>query len=129
MSRVLSAMIAAVFLIACGGTESTPPVPGELVVRVTGQGVSPGAMVLAIGGGPITKVTPIGSVEGALSTDASGSHLLLVGTLTSGDLAVLTIPDKSLAARYVVAITQIADAATYALLDPAQRSASLVARP
>ncbi len=116
-------------LTACGGTESTPPVPGELIVRVVGQGTSPGAMVLTISGGPITKATPITGVEGALSTDASGSHLLLVGTLVSGDLAVLTIPDRSLAARYVISLAQLADASTFSLLDLSQRTASLVAQP
>lgn len=123
------ALLMTLMLAACGGTESAPLVPGELVVRVVGQGTSPGAMVLTISGGPITKATPIAGVQGALSSDAAGSHLLLVGSLVSGDLAVVTIPDKSLAARYLVTVSQIADGTTFSLIDVAGRNASLVARP
>jgi hypothetical protein len=55
--------------------------------------------------------------------------VLLVGSLDGGVVAVLQIPDVALATRYVIRIDQVADGTTFALLDPAQWSASLVIRP
>jgi hypothetical protein len=52
-----------------------------------------------------------------------------VGVLDGGEVAMLQIPDRSLGTRYVVTINQVADAVTFALLDPAAWSATLVTRP
>lgn len=122
-------LLALMALVGCGGTDPVPVTPGELAVQLTAPGSAPGAMVLTVTGGPISGVMPASGVQGALSTDAVGTHLLLVGSLDGGVVAVLQIPDAALATRYVVRIDQVADGTTFALLDPAQWNASLVTRP
>lgn len=121
-------LFALLALAGCGGTDPIPVTPGELAVQLTAPGTPPGAMVLTVSGGPVSGITPTNGIEGALSTDADGTHLLLVGSLNGGVVAVLQIPDVALAARYVVRIDQVADGTTFALLDPAQWGASLVTR-
>ncbi|MDX2260413.1 MAG: hypothetical protein SFU84_01770 [Gemmatimonadales bacterium] len=116
-------------LVGCGGTDPVPVTPGELAIQLTAPNTPPGAMVLTVSGGPISGLTPANGIEGALSTDADGTHLLLVGSLDGGVVAVLQIPDVALATRYVIRIDQVADATTFALLDAAQWRASLVTRP
>jgi len=86
-------------------------------------------MILSVSGGPISGIRPVSGVESVLATDATGTRILLVGALNGGEIAALQIPDRSLGTRYVVRIDQVADAATFALLDPAQWSATLVTRP
>jgi hypothetical protein len=119
----------ALALLGCGGTEPVPVTPGELAIQLTAPGTPPGAMVLTVSGGPIAGFTPANGIESALSTDAEGTHLLLVGTLDGGVVGRLQIPDVALATRYVVRIDQVADGTTFALLDPAQWRASFVTRP
>ena len=116
-------------LAGCGGTDPVPVTPGELAIQLTAPNTPPGAMVLTVSGGPISGLTPANGIEGALSTDADGTHLLLVGSLDGGVVAVLQIPDVALAPRYVIRIDQVADGTTFALLDAAQWRASLVTRP
>lgn len=127
MTRI--SLLALLALVGCGGTNPVPVTPGELAVQLTAPGTPPGAMVLTVSGGPISGVTPATGIEAALSTDADGTHLLLVGSLGGGVVAVLQIPDNALATRYVVRIDQVADGTTFALLDPAQWAATLVTRP
>ncbi len=119
------------FLVAgCGGTEVVPPTPGELAVQLFTPGaVASGAIVLTISGGPVSGVVPGSGLDEAMTSDASGTHLLLLGTANAGEIAVLRIPDRSLASRYVVRVDQVADGATFALLDPAEWGAALVTRP
>lgn len=116
-------------LAGCGTTESVPVAPGELAVQLSATGTPPGAMLLTVSGGPITGITVASGLEGALSTNASGSHLLLVGSIGGGEVALLHIPDRSLVTRYVVSIDQVADGTTFALLDRVQWTASLVLKP
>jgi hypothetical protein len=121
--------LAVVLLVGCGGTDAPPITPGEVGVELNAPGTPPGAMVLTVSGGPVASIRPISGVESAISTDAGQTRILLVGALDGGEVAVLTIPDRSQAARYVVHVDQVADAATFALLDPAAWSARLVTRP
>lgn len=122
-------LLCALALFGCGGADPVPVTPGELAIQLTAPTTPPGAMVLTVSGGPIAGITPTNGIEGALSTDADGTHVLLVGSLDGGVVAVLKIPDAALARRYVIRIDQVADGTTFALLDPAQWAASLVIRP
>lgn len=121
--------LAILMLAGCGTTDSVPVTPGELAVQVGATGTPPGAMLLTVSGGPITGVTVAPGLEGALSTNASGTHILLVGAINGGELGILHIPDRTLVTRYVVSIDQVADATTFALLDRVQWTATLVLKP
>ncbi len=127
MRRGLSMLL---LLAACGGTEAPPPTPGELALQLAGpNGTTAGALVLTVSGGTVATVVAGGGLEQAVTRDASGTHLLLLGAAASGEIAVLRIPDRALASRYVVRVDQVADGATFALLDAAQWGATLVTRP
>jgi|CXWL01.1.fsa_nt_gi hypothetical protein len=124
------ALLAMVLLAGCGGTDVPPPTPGELAVQLTPPGgAAAGAVVLTVSGGLVTSVVPGGGLEQAMTSDGSGTHLLLLGPASAGEVAVLRIPDRSLASRYVVRVDQVADGATFALLDATQWGATLVTRP
>lgn len=127
--RARWAWLGFLLLAGCGTTDSVPVTPGELAVQLSAPGTPPGAMLLTVSGGPVTGVTVAPGLEGALSTNASGTHILLVGTINGGEVGVLQIPDRTLVTRYVVSIDQVADATTFALLDRVQWTATLVLKP
>lgn len=127
MRRTLMALL---LVAGCGGTDAVPPTPGELAVQLTTPGgAAAGAIVLTVSGGLVTSVVPGGGLEEAMTSDGSGTHLLLLGPAGAGEVAVLRIPDRALASRYVVRVDQVADGATFALLDATQWGATLVTRP
>jgi hypothetical protein len=45
---------------------------------------------------------------------------MIVGSVTSGVLATLHVPDVSRASAYVVTVEQVADRDSFGLLDPAR---------
>ena len=123
-------LVVTVLLASCGGTDVPPPPPGELAIHLTTPaGAAAGAIVLTVSGGVVGSVVPAGGLEDAMTIDASGTHLLLLGAANTGEIAVLRIPDRALASRYVVRVEQVADGSTFALLDAAQWGATLVTRP
>jgi hypothetical protein len=127
MRRLLAMTL---LLAGCGGTDVPPPTPGELAIQLTTPaGAAAGAIVLTISGGVVGSVVPAAGLEDAVTLDASGAHLLLLGAANTGEIAVVRIPDRSLASRYVVRVDQVADGTTFALLDAAQWGATLVTRP
>jgi len=96
------------------------------VIISGGFDISVGSTVAAAGCAAASVMLEWGTGAGAVAGVAVG---VLVGALNGGEIAALQIPDRSLGTRYVVRIDQVADAATFALLDPAQWSATLVTRP
>lgn len=103
---------------ACSDAAAPAPVGGRLPLVLDGRAGSDGAIVFTVSGGPVDSVTASSGYVVTSSTDDAGTHILIVGSMASGTLAQLHVPDVSHAAQYVVTVEQVADGTTFVLLDP-----------
>ena len=116
--------LAAVFalgLAACGGDNGgqTATHPGDLLVSYYQGGAEPGGLLLTIAGGPVSDVKAVGGQQVSFSSPFAGTtKVVVLGTLTNGDLLRITVPDVSQATSYTARVDQAADKATFALLEP-----------
>jgi hypothetical protein len=118
MRRLMLAMVALVA--ACGTDTGSAPQPGTLTLRLTSGGMSDGAVVVLVSGGPVLSVDGPAEYQIASNTDAAGTHVMIVGNVASGVVATLHVADVSRASSYVVTVEQVADRNSFALLDPAR---------
>ncbi|MFN2316592.1 MAG: hypothetical protein ABR602_07890 [Gemmatimonadales bacterium] len=126
MSRNLAAALCALVLVAgCGTKEPVGPVAGELVVTLTSPGAADGAVLLRLVG-PVDQVTAEGGylVESAALSDGI-TRIVVVGTITSGPVARISIPDMSQASQYFGLVEEVADRGSFALLSSAGYSVSI----
>jgi hypothetical protein len=117
-----------VLLTACHATVPTA-VPGTLTVQLVSAGTNDGALVLLVGGGPVTSIEAVGGYEVTSNTDAAGVHLMVVGNLATGALVRLHVPDISRANDYLAIITQVADRSNFGLLDGTGYGVTIVQAP
>lgn len=117
MRRLLLAF--AVTVAGCADDAAPAPAGGTLPLVLDGKEGADGAIVVTVSGGPVDSITASPGHAVVANTDASGTHVLVVGSMASGTLAQLHVPDVSHTDRYVVSVEQVADGATFALLDPA----------
>lgn len=117
-----------VLLAACHATLPTA-VPGTLTIHLISAGTNDGALVLLVGGGPVTSIEAVGSYEVTSNTDVTGVHLLVVGNLATGGLVRLHVPDISRVNDYLALITQVADRSTFGLIDAAGYSVTIDQSP
>lgn len=104
--------------LACTEAPATPPQPGMLVVELVSTGVSDGALLFTISGGPVDAVTAV-STTVTSRTDETGTHVFVSGALAPGAIVRVAVPDVASAPAYVVSLEQVADGRTFALVDPA----------
>jgi hypothetical protein len=125
-ARFVGAAAALVLALACGGENGgTPPqVRGDLTLSYVGGGHDVGAILLTVSGGEVEAVAAIpAGVTVSFATPSPGvTHLVVSGTLVSGDLLQIRVPDVNAVEGYVVRIDQVAHAETFALLDPTTSS-------
>jgi hypothetical protein len=125
-SRLLGVAAALMVTLGCGGENGgTPPqVRGDLTLAYVGDGNDVGAVLLTISGGEVEAVAAIpAGVAVSFATPSPGvTHLVVSGTLASGDLLQIRVPDVNAVEGYVVRIDQVAHAETFALLDPTTSS-------
>lgn len=130
MRRPLLAAAAAVIVGAACGGEATGPVAGDLDVTLSGVS-APRAVVLRVVG-PQTGVAKPAGTSYQVAAAATGGDTLIVavvaprgGTLGSGTVLRVMVPDTRAASQYVVTLLQIA-APNYALQNPAQFGLAVV---
>ena len=111
--------------VGCGGTQGSAPEPGALTLTLTSGGSNDGAMVVLVSGAPVLSVDGAAGYQVAASTDARGTHVMIVGSIATGALATLHVADISHASAYAVTVEQVADRSSFALLDPARDQVSL----
>ena len=125
----LTGLVAAASL-ACGGgsdiTEPPPPDPGLVNLVFTTVNANDGIALLSISGGGVTTVEPTGFELLATSAGSSPVRILLRGTLTSGVVATLTLPDRRRLSDYTVQVEQVAALQSYIQQTPQGYSAALV---
>lgn len=113
-------LVAVLLLVAgCGDKGPSGPVAGDLVVNLTTPGMQDGAVLIRVVG-PVDAVTAEGGylVESASLADGI-TRIVVVGTVTSGPVARLRVPDLAQAAQYFGLVEQVADRSTFALLSTA----------
>jgi hypothetical protein len=106
---------------ACGGENGgqNPTHPGDLLVSYFQGGPEPGALLLTITGGPVENVSALGGQQVSFSSPFAGTtKVVVLGTLTNGDLLRLRVPDVTQSTSYTVRVEQAADKGTFALIDP-----------
>lgn len=102
---------------ALGACTATDDDPGTLDVVLEASALPEGALVLTISGGAVDRVAAPGG-ELTTFTDGAGTHVLVTGDLSVGPLLSFDIPEGARAREYVVTVDQVADGATFALIDP-----------
>ena len=105
---------------ACGGESGgqNPTHPGDLLVSYFQGGPEPGALLLTITGGPVENVSALGGQQVSFSSPFAGTtKVVVLGTLTNGDLLRLRVPDVTQSTSYTVRVEQAADNGTFALID------------
>lgn len=108
-------------LAACGGSEPTS-VAGNLTAAFFQGNSNAGAVLITISGGPVESVTGLGGSGQQVSFASAGSgttRVVVLGGVQNGDLFRFRVPDVGQATSYTARIDQVADQATFSLLDPA----------
>lgn len=118
MKRLLA--LALLLLAACTANDNGTSRAGTLTLTLTSGGSSDGALVVIVSGGPVTSVSAPAGYQIASNADGEGTHVLIVGSVTTGVVATLAVPDVSRASAYVATVTQAADRTTFGLLDVAR---------
>lgn len=125
-ARLISAVTAAAVGLGCGGESGgTPPrVRGDLTLSYVVSASDIGAVLLTVSGGEVEAVAAIpAGVTVSFATLSPGvTRVVVSGTLVSGDLLRVRVPDVNAMDAYVVRIDQVAHAGTFALLDPTTSS-------
>ena len=112
-------------LAACGAGDEGPPPPvaGDLLVTYFRGGPQVGAMLFTISGGKVESVSARTgqALTVSFATPLPGTtKVIITGTLQTGDILTVRVPDVSLAAGYFVKVDQVADDLTFSLIDPSQ---------
>ncbi|MGH7752498.1 MAG: hypothetical protein ACREN5_06755, partial [Gemmatimonadales bacterium] len=80
---------------ACGGdgTGPEPATPGRLSLRLTTPNSDDGAVLLEVSGGQIDSVVAAGYRLRATGPGANSRRVVVTGTLASGPVASIWVPD------------------------------------
>lgn len=128
--RRIGAVGLLVLLAGCGAGDEGPPPPvaGDLLVTYFQGGPQAGAMLFTITGGTVASVTALSGVSLTVtsSTPMPGTtRVIVLGTLQTGDILTVRVPDVSLASGYVARVNQVADDLTFSLIDPSQHTLTI----
>jgi hypothetical protein len=120
-SRFLPGFVALLALGPVGCGDQGASGAGELTVSFYQSTGDAGALLLTVSGGPVQDVSAVGSDQVSFaSAGANTTRIVVTGTLGTGELLRLRVPDVALVAQYSVRVDQVAHKATFALLDPAR---------
>lgn len=112
------------FLLA-GCSNNTGPVAGALNVNISSPQHDDGALMLFVYGGPVDSVESVGfPVYSVRSADSV--KFIVTGSLGSGTVARIHVPDGRQASRYSAKVGQVAARVSYAPRDPATYSITLL---
>jgi hypothetical protein len=132
MTRLTRLLGAATFslLASCGGGSDgggpPGPVAGDLTISYF-QGVSEaGALLITISGGPVLSTTALGGQQISYASPYAGTtRIIVAGTLATGDLFKIHVPDLAASTSYTASILQVADKVTFALIEVASYSLTI----
>lgn len=122
--RLGAVAVVAAFLLS-GCSNNTGPVAGALNVSISSPQHDDGALMLSVYGGPVDSVESVGfPVYFVRSADSV--KFIVTGSLGSGTVARIHIPDGRQASRYSAKVGQVAARVSYAPRDPTTYSISLL---
>jgi len=115
--RVLGGLaLGALLVVGCGGDKPVGPVAGELTLTLATPNLTDGALLLRVVG-TIESVTPVGNYRVESAPLPGGmTRIIVTGTITSGPLVRIRVPDVGVAAQYLALVEQAAHRQTFALL-------------
>jgi hypothetical protein len=118
--RSLVALGAAVGLgILASCTEPAGPTEGTLLITLATPDGGDGAMLFTLSGGPVDSVESVGySIYSARTDNNNTVRVIVTGTLASGPLARVHIPDQRQISGYLAIVNQVAAHTTYQQRDP-----------
>ena len=104
----------------CGGSSgggNTGPVAGTLFVTYTTPNADDGAVLVKVTGPAVNSVTIDTTLHGfsRISTNGDTAMIVVAGTVHSGVVARLAVPDTRAYATYSASVVQVAQSATYAV--------------
>ena len=108
-----------------GCSNNTGPVAGALNVNVSSPQHDDGALMLSVYGGPVDSVESVGFPVYSIRA-ADSVKFIVTGSLGSGAVARIHIPDGRQASRYSAKVSQVAARGSYAPRDPATYSITLL---
>lgn len=123
--RLMALSLVVVAVLGCGRKDPVGPVAGELVVSLTSPGATDGAILLRVVG-EVTEVTAAGNYRVESAPIGGGiTRIVVAGTITSGPIARIAVPDLAAAGQYHGLVEQVADRHTFALRSTAGYSVSV----
>jgi hypothetical protein len=124
-SRGLAAVGYLTAFLLSGCSNNTGPVAGVLNVNVSSPQRDDGALMLSVHGGPVDSVESVGFPVFSIRTSES-VKFIVTGSLESGVVARIHIPDGRQASRYTALVSQVAARMSYAVRNPAGYSVTLL---
>jgi hypothetical protein len=116
--RIVLALGAGLVVAGCsgGGGGGTGPTAGTLYVTYTTPNSDDGALLVKVIGPAVTSVAIDTSLKGysRISTNGDTAMIVVAGTVHSGIVARLSVPDTRAFASYGASVLQVAQASTYA---------------
>lgn len=110
--------------VAC--SNNAEPTAGILHVNLLSPNTDDGAVLLTVFGGPVDSVESVGYPVYSARGGADTVKLIVTGTLPSGAIARIHIPDSRQASRYAGRVLQVAARSTYSQREPAPYGISLL---
>lgn len=124
--RSLLALGAAVGLsILPSCTEPTGPTESTLHVTLATPDSDDGAVLFTLSGGPVDSVEGVGYSVYSARIDDNTVRVIVTGTLASGPVARIHIPDHRRISSYSAIVNQVAARTTYQQRDPSGYSLTL----
>ena len=120
MNRAIRAALALLLVVlGCGDSPSPPSSAGDLSVSYYQGGPEAGALLFTISGGPVESITAENDEQVSfISTTPGTTRVAVIGTLGTGTILKVRVPDLSQARNYSVRVDQVADRVTFALINP-----------
>ncbi|HEX5005172.1 MAG TPA: hypothetical protein VFV65_07635 [Gemmatimonadales bacterium] len=110
-----TALLAALFTLACGGDDPAGPVPGPLRVVLTTPNADDGAVMFQLTGVVDSVVAPAGVTLYQAVTGSNVLRAIAIGNLPTGsNLMTIYVADVAKTSSYSVQLLQVAAAGTYA---------------
>jgi len=122
-SRLVALANIVVLALSVGCSNNAEPTAGTLKVNLVSPATDDGAVLVTVFGGPVDSVGyTVYSARGSADT----VKLIVTGTLPSGAIARIHIPDGRQASRYGARLVQVAARSTYSQRDTASYGISLL---
>jgi hypothetical protein len=109
-----------------GCSNNTGPTAAALTVSLSSPNGDDGAVLLTVSGGPVDSVEAVGYRVYTAQVSAETLRVIITGSISSGPVARIHVPDSRQVSRYSAEIGQVATRVTYAQRDPAPYDVRLV---